>query len=332
MAGGPSTPELTAAVSNAGGLGFLAGALLSPEALDAQLSAVEALTRHPYGVNLFLPSARRGRAEELRDYRRRVAPLAAGLGVEPGEPTWNDDSVAAKIDVVCAHHPAAVSLTFGSPGGELTERIHAEIGALVVGTVTSAAEAETAASDGADLLVVQGIEAGGHRAVFVDEATDPNGGAATSIGPLLVEVRRAVDVPLIAAGGIMDGSGIAAALAFGAAAAQLGTAFLCSDEAGTSAVHRRALLDQTYERTVITRAFSGRPARGLLNEFAAGFTEGAPAAYPEVGAITGPLRAAATAAGRSDVPNLWAGTGWRAVTEASASDIVARLTRELAAA
>ncbi|GGF90911.1 2-nitropropane dioxygenase [Rhodococcoides trifolii] len=331
MAGGPSTPELTAAVSNAGGLGFLAGANLTPDALDRQLTEVERLTSNPYGVNLFLPSKQIASPSVLDDYRARLEPLAAELGVEVGPPTWHDDHIAEKIDIVCSHRPAAVSVTFGSPGRELSDRVKA-IGAQMIGTVTSISEAETAVADGADMLVVQGSEAGGHRGVFVDDPADERGGFFLSLPSLLMSIGLSVDVPLIAAGGIMDGSGVFAALGWGAVAAQLGTAFLCSPEAGTTAVHRRALLNREYERTMVTRAFSGRPARGLANEFADKFTATAPAGYPELNSMTGPLRAAATAAGRADVPNLWAGTGWRAVTDAPAGDIVARIVREMTTA
>ncbi|MBY6683566.1 nitronate monooxygenase [Rhodococcus sp. BP-316] len=328
MAGGPSTPALTAAVSDAGGLGFLAGALVGPEALDGRLSEIESLTSAPYGVNLFLPSAHIAVADEMESYRAALAPIAAEFGVEPGPATPGPDDIDAVIDVVLAHRPAAVSVTFGRPGAELTARVH-EIGALMIGTVTSVDEAREAVEDGADMLVVQGSEAGGHRGVFTDDASSPRGGDAMSLPSLLLAVGLSVDVPLIAAGGIMDGSGVVAALGLGAVAAQMGTAFLCSDEAGTSAVHRAALLDRRYRRTVVTRAFSGRPARGLENEFAAQFTASAPAGYPDVNAITGPIRTAATAAGRADVPNLWAGTGWRSVTAAPAADIVARIVAEM---
>lgn len=328
MAGGPSTPALAAAVSSAGGLGMLAGAISTPDALEANLTELERSTDGPWGVNLFLPSARIASEAALADYRRGLEPLAAELGVTPGEAVHGDDAIEEKIEIVLRHRPAAVSVTFGRPGRDLTRRVH-DIGALMIGTVTSVAEAEMAAEDGADLLVVQGSEAGGHRGVFADDPTSPRGGVAMSLPSLLIAVGLSVDVPLVAAGGIMDGSGVVAALGLGAVAAQMGTAFLCADEAGTSAVHRRALLDRTYSRTVVTRSFSGRPARGLENEFAAQHTASAPAGYPEVNALTGPLRTAATKAGRADVPNLWAGTGWRAVTAAPAGDIVRRVVAEM---
>lgn len=331
MAGGPSTPALASAVSNAGGLGFLAGALLTPEQLDERLTELESLTSSPYGINLFLPSAHIAVADEMETYRQSLTALAVELGVEPGPATPGADDIDDVVDVVCAHRPAAVSVTFGRPGTELTRRVH-DIGALMVGTVTSVAEAQMAVEDGADMLVVQGSEAGGHRGVFTDDTSSMRGGAAMSLASLLVAVGLSVEVPLIAAGGIMDGSAVVSALGLGAVAAQMGTAFLCSDEAGTTDVHRAALLDRRYRRTVVTRAFSGRPARGLENEFAQTHTGTAPAGYPDVNAITGPIRKAATAAGRADVPNLWAGTGWRAVTAAPAAEIVARVVAEMESA
>ncbi|MGB6181795.1 MAG: nitronate monooxygenase [Rhodococcus sp. (in: high G+C Gram-positive bacteria)] len=331
MAGGPSTPALAAAVSNAGGMGFLAGGMLDAATLDERLTELESSTSAPYGVNLFLPSAHAASPQEMDDYRARLVPLAAELCVEPGPAVPGSDDIDDIIDVVCSHRPAAVSVTFGRPGTDLTDRVH-RLGALMIGTVTSVDEARSAVQDGADMLVVQGSEAGGHRALFTDDAASPRGGSAMSLPSLLLAVGLTVDVPLIAAGGIMDGSAAVAAMGLGAVAVQMGTAFLCADEAGTSDVHRTALLDRRYRRTVVTRAFSGRPARSLENEFAREHTATAPAAYPEVNAVTAPIRAAASAAGRSDVPNLWAGTGWRAVTPGPAADIVARVVEEMESA
>jgi nitronate monooxygenase len=182
-----------------------------------------------------------------------------------------------------------------------------------------------------DALVAQGAEAGGHRAVFRDDGRSPGGGELIGRRELLRQVRDVTSLPVAVAGGLSTGADVADALLHGAVAAVLGTAFLCCSEAGTSATHRRALLERRYPETIVTRAFTGRPARGLRNEFADEFDAGAPAAYPEVHAMTRPMRAAAAAAGDPTRLHLWAGTGWAAsVTDGPAATVVARLERERA--
>ncbi|GAB88621.1 NAD(P)H-dependent flavin oxidoreductase [Gordonia rhizosphera] len=177
-------------------------------------------------------------------------------------------------------------------------------------------------------MIAQGIEAGGHRGLWFDDPSSSAGGPRTPTAVLLAAIVETIDVPVIAAGGIADGAAVASVLAQGAVAGQLGTAFLCCDEAGTSAPYRRALLDRSYRDTVVTGAFSGRPARSLRNGFATRHAH-APAAYPHVHHLTKPLRAAATAAGEADDINLWAGTGWRSVTPGPVAELMARLEAEL---
>lgn len=335
MAGGPSTPALVSAVGAAGALGFLAAGYLTAEQLDQQLTEVETSGGRRtsrdgqglrYGVNVFLPSPRTADLGAVGAYRRRLQVEADRAGVELGEPRWDDDHLAAKLDVICAHGPAAVSFTFDNPPADLCDRIRAETGAVVVGTVTSVGEAALARA--VDALCVQGAEAGAHRGVWRDDPASSEGGPSTPLLSLLAEVRTVSDLPLIATGGIADGRVIRAALDAGAVAAQLGTAFLCCPEAGTSATHRRALLDPRFSETVVTRVFTGRPARGLANRFAQEHAAFAPAAYPEVHHLTRPLRQAAAAAGDADALHLWAGTGWRSVTAEPAAELVARLDRE----
>jgi nitronate monooxygenase len=318
-------------VSNAGGLGFVAAGYLSPEAFDAQLTELERLTDHPYGVNFFLPSPPTVDLSAIDAYRSRLQPLAESLGTHPGEPRWEDDGWAAKVDLLLRHHPAAVSFTFDRPDRELCQRIRDGVGALVIATVTSPGEAILADQNGVDLLAVQGAEAGGHRGIFVDDPALPAGAPTTGVLDLLDAVRAVSDRPMIAAGGIADGPAIAAVMNRGAVAAALGTAFLCCPEAGTSATYRRALLEQRFTEETFTRAFTGRPARALVNEFVREHGAGAPAGYPEVHHLTRPIRAAAAAAGNPDAVNLWVGSRWRDVTEEPAGLLVARLARELEA-
>jgi nitronate monooxygenase len=328
MAGGPSTLALVEAVGKAGGLGFVPGGYLSPTTFDELLGQADALGV-PYGANLFHPTARTGDAAAITEYARRLQPLADDFGAALGDPVWSDDDYPQKIEVVARHRPAVVSITFGNPTAAEVDAIRSGSGALVAVTVTSADEASAATAVGADLLVVQGAEAGGHRGIHDDEPNHPFGAPLTPVATLLAEISAVTTVPLIAAGGIMDGAGIASAIRLGAIAAQLGTAFLCADEAGTSAPHRAALLDRRYPGSVVTRAFSGRPARGLLNEFAADHDAAAPPGYPEIHYLTKPLRGAATSAGSAAVPSLWAGTNWRAVTPGPAAELVRRLAAEL---
>ncbi|AZG44001.1 nitronate monooxygenase [Gordonia insulae] len=336
MAGGPTTPSLVAAVGEHGGLGMLAAGYLAPDALADLVAEVETLTTRPYGVNIFLSGqdalADGADAGALRDdvdrYRAVLAVEARRLDVELGAPRYTDERVAEKVDVLAAHRPALVSFTFGDPGAALVERVHRDVGAPVAVTVTSLPEARAAVASGADALVVQGIEAGGHRGIWFDDPGDAAGGPRVPTAELVHSITGAVDVPVIAAGGIGDGAAIAAMMSLGAVGAQLGTAFLCCDEARTSQPHRRALLERSFPDTVITRAFSGRPARSLRNGFAVRHRDG-PAAYPQVHHVTKPLRAAATAAGDADTINLWAGTGWRSVTTGPAADLMSRLTAEL---
>ena len=314
MAGGPSTPQLAAAVCGAGGYGFVAGGYLSAAALRDAIDATRTLTPLPFGVNLFVPSAPADPAT-VAAYADTLRPEADRLGVELGTPRWEDDDYAAKLDVVEALRPDLVAFTFGCPSEQEVTRLHA-VGMRVGVTVTGSAEAAVAERAGADLLVVQGTEAGGHQGGLDD--TRPN---HTPLADALREVRAVTSLPLVGAGGVMDAAGLRAVLDAGAEAAQVGTALLCSAEAGTSEVHRRALQERLFEDTVITRAFSGRYARGLRNRFAREHTD-APRAYPEIHHLTSPLRAAARAAGDPDVPNLWAGTGWRSVQAAPAAQIV----------
>jgi nitronate monooxygenase len=330
MAGGPSTPALAAAVSDAGGLGFLAAGYLTAAAFDEQLSAVEALTEAPYGVNLFLPSPRTADLAAIQAYRISLEGLAERLGTTPGEPLWEDDAIEAKVEVMLRHRPAAVSFTFDRPDAELCQRIRDHTGALVVATVTSTDEARLAQDNGVDLLAVQGAEAGGHRGIFHDDPSLPAGAPAVDLLDLLDAAAAVSDLPLIAAGGMASGKDIAAALDHGAIAAALGTAFLCCPEAGTAPSYRRALLEAPFTDATVTRAFTGRPARALINGFVREHNDVAPAGYPEVHHVTRPIRAAASAAGDLDSMHLWAGARWRDVTEEPAADLVARLARELA--
>lgn len=319
MAGGPSTPELTAAVSAAGGFGMLAGAYLTPDALSAQIAAVRALTDAPFGVNLFVPEEIPFDGESFARYRARLAGLADRFGVQlPKHVEYSDDAFGEKVAVLLESGVAAVSFTFGAPAPE----VYAEFTRRGIGTVTTVTnrpDAQVAVAAGTTALCAQGFEAGGHRSTFAILDGD------TEIGVReLVASVAGLGVPVIGSGGVGDAGDVRAILDAGAVAVQVGTGFLRTPEAGTKAAHRAALADPRFTETRTTRAYSGRLARGLVNDFIRDFTETSPPVYPQVNTLTGPLRRAA--ADDPQVINLWAGTGWRGARANSAADVVARLT------
>jgi nitronate monooxygenase len=318
LAGGASTPGLTAAVSEAGGFGFLAGGYLTSEALEARIEEVRNLTSAPFGVNLFVPGDPVAKTPELEAYLERITPDARRYGAGLGEARFEDDGYAEKLELMRRTKPAAVSFTFGCPRqDEIVALRDAGIEAWV--TVTNPEEAQIARSAGADVLVLQGAEAGGHRGSFTDSDEEPLGTLV-----LLRLVDHEVRLPLVAAGGLTDGPAVAAALVAGADAAQLGTAFLRADEAGTEPAYRDALSSQTP--TALTRAFSGRRARGIVNRFMAEHSDAAPSAYPQIHHATSPLRAAARKKGDPDGFNLWAGQAHRLAPSGPAGEIVREIS------
>jgi nitronate monooxygenase len=321
MAGGPSTPALAIAVCEAGALGFLAAGYKRADTVAEEIRAVRVATDRLFGVNLFVPGAEPARADIVRDYARRLAPEAARQQAELGEPRFEDDDWAAKLDVVCAERPAVVSFTFGCPDATVFGRLHdADIAAWV--TVTNVEEMRAAEVAGADGLVVQGTEAGGHRGGFIDGGSDE---AGVGLLALLRILARATALPLIATGGIADGAALAAVLCAGASAGQIGTALMLAPEAGTADAQRKRLAEPGPTR--VTRAFTGRPARGIVNRFMTEHDDAAPLAYPEIHHVTSPLRAAARKRGDADAINLWAGQAHELTEARPAGEIV----REMAA-
>jgi nitronate monooxygenase len=320
LAGDPSTPGLAAAVSEAGGLGFLAAGYRTAADVEKEIGEVRAATSRAFGVNLFYPVRDDVDESALGAYAERLRDEAARYGVTPGEPRWTDDEWDAKLELVARERPAVVSFTFGCPGREVVQSLRGS-GVAVWCTVTSAREAEAAAAAGVDGLVVQGAEAGGHQGSFLGE---PNG--PVPLQRLLRLVARATDLPLVAAGGISDGRAMAAALAEGASAIQAGTWFLLAPEAGTSEPHRRELRGDRPTR--LTRAFTGRSARAIVNRFMVDHDGAAPRGYPEIHYVTAPIRAAARAAGDAEAVNLWAGEGYGRVRDEAAGTLVERLASE----
>ncbi|HEX4258455.1 MAG TPA: nitronate monooxygenase [Streptosporangiaceae bacterium] len=320
MAGAPTTPRLVTAAAESGSLGFLAAGYKAPGLLAAQVAEVRGRTGS-FGVNLFVPGPLPVDRAEFARYAAALAGEAERYGVRlDPEPTEDDDAWPAKLDLLLADPVPVVSFTFALPESSVFQAFR-RAGTLTVQTVTSAAEARAAAAAGADLLAVQASVAGGHSATWTPQRMpDP-----VPLPDLVAAVRSATDVPVIAAGGLSTPAEVAAALGAGAVAVMAGTALLRSDESGASAVHQAALADPGRGDPVLTRAFSGRPARGLPNRFIRDFGPISPLGYPAVHHLTSPLRKAATAAGDPELVNLWAGAGYRRATSGPAADILKEL-------
>jgi nitronate monooxygenase len=314
LAGGASTPELAIAVCEAGGLGFVAAGYKSPDELRVHIETIRAGTDRTFGVNIFVPTSAPADPGSLREYLLELEPEARRHSAEVGEARFEDDHFERKLELVLEHSVPVVSFTFGCPPGTVVGRLHEHEIAVWV-TITSAAEAATAEQAGADALVVQGTEAGGHRGAFVDG----DEAAGTGLLALLRLVARTTELPLIATGGIADGAAVAAVLCAGASAAQIGTALMLTPEAGTPDAQRELMTEPIPTR--LTRAFSGRLARGLRNRFIDEHPD-APLAYPEIHHATSPLRAAARRRGDPGGFNLWAGQAHELAQARPAAEIV----------
>lgn len=317
MGGGPSTPNLVVAAAEAGALGFLAGGYKTGEQLQAEIEAVRTSTSLPFGVNLFVPGAPAVDRRALDAYLRELEAEAAALDVELGPAAWDDDAWAAKADIVIDAAPPIVSFTFGLPPASVVDALKAS-GTIVMVTVTDIDEAHAAVASGAHCLCAQGTEAGAHRGSFTDDPAAPPG---LGVRELTAALHQAVDVPIVAAGGIGQPQHVTDARSAGAMAVQTGTAFLRCAESGAHPAHKAALVDPTFTTTAFTRSFSGRRARGLHNRFMREHQD-APCAYPELNNATRPLRAAAAARSDTGATSLWAGTGYRDARDQPASAII----------
>ncbi|MCX5412670.1 nitronate monooxygenase [Streptomyces sp. NBC_00059] len=330
MAGGVSRPELVAAVAEAGGLGFLAAGYKTAGGMYNEVKQLRTMTGRPFGVNLFMPQPLVADPSAVEVYRHQLAGEASWYETPLGDPdSSGDDGYEAKVAILLDDPVPLVSFTFGCPSREVLGAF-AAAGTFTVVTVTSAQEARNAQWAGADALCVQGTEAGGHQSTHRD---DPQAGlSGTGLLALIAEVRESVRLPIVATGGLMRGSQITAVLAAGAVAAQLGTAFLASPESGAHPLHKQALTNPLFVTTALTRAFSGRPARGLVNRFVREHGPYAPAAYPQVHQLTSGLRKAAAKAGDAQGLALWAGQGHRLARELPAGELVGLLAAEMEAA
>jgi nitronate monooxygenase len=321
MAGGPGTAALAAAVSSAGGLGFVPGGYVSPQRFAEDIAAARAASSGPIGANVFVPQPSAADFVSLDYYALALDDVAAHYNVEVGEPRFGDDDEwEGKLEVLADLRPEVVSFTFGVPPPEVMRRLGAQ-GILLFVTVTSVYEAAVAVAAGADGLVVQGPGAGGHRGTFAPEAYP----STASLDELLGEIGARHRVPLIAAGGLGSARDVAGVLLRGAVAAQVGTALLLADEAGTNSAHRGALRNPQFGTTVVTRAFSGRYARSLENDFTRLLDDLAPLGYPEINHMTSPIRKAAAGIEDPHGISLWAGVSFHATRAATAAEIVTSL-------
>ena len=305
MAGEANTSALVAAVSEAGGLGTLGLAYSQPDAIRKAISEVRALTAKPFGINLFAKLTDPEDPARIAHARAVLAPWRERYGLPDNLPaSFAMPDFDAQMDVVLAEKPAVFSITFGRIPPSYIERLKTA-GIVVVGTATTIPEAELLAADGVDAVVAQGSEAGAHRGTFLDSVENSMIGTMA----LVPAMADRLHVPVIAAGGIMDGRGIAAALMLGAAGVQMGTAFLVSAESGAGAAWRKAIQDERNDKTELTRAFSGRAARGIRNRFMAeiGAHQDALPGFPTLNSMTRTVRGAATMKGDAQALSLWAG-------------------------
>lgn len=320
MAGGVSNPALAAAVSNAGGLGFLAAGYKSVDSLKEEIAAVRKLTKEAFGINIFVPGSEEINQEELVVYERKIEKEALKLGTSIGKAYYDDDDWQNKLQLMLDEKVPIVSFTFGCPSPDIIQALQSN-GTFVIVSVTNLVEANLAAKSGANALCLQGIEAGGHRASFTNNQTEEQD---FKLLDFIAIVRKDINLPIIAAGGMMDGKAIHQVLEAGASAVQLGTAFLLCPESGTNSFYREALISSRFTSTEVTRAFTGRRARGLVNHFLTAYTEAAPAAYPHVHQMTQSLRKA----NQVEYMSLWAGEGFKHCRELPAADLIRILMEE----
>lgn len=326
MAGGVTTPDLVAAVSQAGALGSFGFAYMQPEAMQRDATLVRDRTKAPFNVNLFLsknpgaidPNTQRAALDA-------VGPYFEELGLKrpnPVQPPYGPDQ-QSQLDAVEEIRPAVLTCHLGELDAKRLARMRA-LGIRVGSSATCVAEAKHLESLGVDFIIAQGGEAGGHRGTYLRDPYE----CMTGTLALVRLIVKAVRVPVVAAGGIMDGAGIAAVLALGAEAAQLGTAFLTCAESGAPAVHKKAILAARDDDTLITEKFSGKPARGIVNRYIREMRDAPVLPFPAQNALTGPLRAAAARAGNADFPSLWAGQAAPLARELPAAELVATLANE----
>jgi nitronate monooxygenase len=324
MAGGPTTPAMAIAASRAGSLGILAAGYKTASAIDEQIKQVRA-EAIPFGVNVFAPNPLPIDPAEYHRYAAQIQTDAQRFGLTlPPDPIEDTDTFDEKIALLLDDPVPLVSFTFGIPPRQTIAALQ-HAGTVIVQTVTTVDEAITARDAGADMLAVQAHTAGGHSGTLTPAAPS----TPTPIADLVAQITHRIEVPVIAAGGLAAPEAVVEVMSAGAVATMVGTVLLRAAESGASATHQAALTDPSRTETVVTRAFTGRPARGLRNAFIDAHQADAPLGYPAIHYLTSPLRKAAAAAGQSDYVHLWAGTGYRHATAEPTADILHKLAGDL---
>ena len=324
MSGGPTTPAMVSAATSAGALGMLAAGYKTVEAVEAEIKSVRS-EGIPFGINVFAPNPMPIDHERYHAYAATVQRDADQFGLTlPPDPIEDTDRFDEKVALLLDDPVPMVSFTFGIPPRSVIAALQG-VNSVVVQTVTTPQEAEQAHEAGVDMLAVQAAAAGGHSGTLSPQQPL----MPVPITELVERVVATVPLPVMAAGGLATSGAVADVIRAGAAAAVVGTVLLRANESGASATHQAALTDPAFTETVITRAFTGRPARGLRNAFIETHEAEAPLGYPAIHYLTSPLRKAAAAAGKPDYVHLWAGTGYRNATAEPAADILRRLASDL---
>lgn len=317
---GSTTPGLVAAVSNNGGLGSIGAGYYSPEKLVENIDNTKKLTDKPLAVNLFVPEYNEVTSTQIDRMKEILTPYCDEFNIEPGAPSIDkDDTFDQLVQIVIDTNVKICSFTFGIPDPVTVEKLK-EAGVILIGCATTVEEAVLNEQAGMDMVVAQGFEAGGHRGSFAQKALRSSVGTMT----LVPQIKDAVNIPVIAAGGIMDGRGVHACLTLGAGAAQLGTAFLTTKESAAPEIHKKAILNGTEADTVLTKSFSGKYARGIRNRFIDDMEKHQEdiLPYPFQNHMTKKIRSKAASEGRSDLLHLWSGQGMRMSRDVEAGELL----------
>lgn len=327
MAGGATTPELVAAVSNAGGLGSFAAGYLKPDEITTAIKRIRQLTDKPFAVNLFIPEKHQATAQQILDASKTIEACCQELqfhidAIKPPYAPHFDDQMQVIID----EQIPIFSFTFGIPSADWIEKLKSN-GTITIGTATTLQEAKLLEAHQIDLIAAQGSEAGGHRGTFIGEAEN----ALNDLHSLLSSLVTNIKIPIIAAGGIMTAHDIKNALALGAAGVQMGTAFLCCHESGIHQLYKQTLLSTSSDNTTLTRAFSGKLARGIKNKFMTHMESHASDIldYPIQNALTGAMRKESAKQNNPDFMAMWAGQSARLCKSISAAELIQSLSDEM---
>ncbi|RWZ60663.1 nitronate monooxygenase [Halobacillus fulvus] len=323
MAGGVTTPELVAAVSNAGGLGSLGAGYMTGADTEQAIQTIRTLTDRPFAVNVFVPENPEIDANVLQQSFDRLEYYRNELNLKEEIPTSVDSPFEDQIEVILNENVPVCSFTFGLPSKDVVDRLKGN-GVILIGTATTVQEAILNEAAGLDLIVAQGCEAGGHRGTF----DVPFQQAMIGTMALIPQIVDHVSIPVVAAGGIMDGRGLAAAQMLGADGVQMGTAFVTAAESGAKKLHKQAILESDEASTVMTCAFSGKPARGIANAFTHEMEKVMPAPYPLQNKMTKQIRKEAANQNRPEWMSLWSGQGLRLSREESAREIMERVVHQ----